>query len=134
MSLYQIISICQRTINILNCAQEGVTLISKQVAVKKKCVFVSTLRPQQQNTFGVSLKLCLNLCSRNWLRPRRSLVRYLVPLQLWQLKTQFGDGLINFNKFFKKTLRLAALWRLGSNLKNLCLAWNGVILSVFLVL
>ena len=36
MSLYQIISICQRTFNILNCAQEGVTLFSKQVAVKKK--------------------------------------------------------------------------------------------------
>ena len=61
-------------------------------------------------------------------------MRYLIPLQLWQLNTLFGDGLINFNKFFLKTLRLAALRRLGSNLfhsitvdgkkeflKNLCL-------------
>ena len=36
MSLYQIISICQRTINIVNCAQEGASLKSKQEAVKKK--------------------------------------------------------------------------------------------------
>ena len=28
--------ICQRTINIINCAQEGASLISKQGAVKKK--------------------------------------------------------------------------------------------------
>ena len=36
MSQYRIISICQRTINIFNCAQEGASLISKQGAVKKK--------------------------------------------------------------------------------------------------
>ena len=36
MSQYQIISIYQRTINIINCAQEGVSLISKQGEVKKK--------------------------------------------------------------------------------------------------
>ena len=91
-------------------------MISKQGAVKKKCMFVSISRPQEQNAFKVSWKLCLNLCSRKWLRLRRSLVRYLIPLQLWQLKTLFRDGLINFNKFFLKTLRLAALRRLGSNL------------------
>ena len=43
-------------------------------------------------------------------------MRYLIPLQLWQLKTFFGNDLINFNKFFLKTLRLVALRRLGSNL------------------
>ena len=36
MSQYQIISICQRTINIINCAQEGASLNSKQGTVKKK--------------------------------------------------------------------------------------------------
>ena len=36
MGQYRIISICQRTINIFNCAQEGVSLIIKQEAVKKK--------------------------------------------------------------------------------------------------
>ena len=54
MSQYCIISICQRTINIINCAQEGAFLINKQRAVKKKCVFVSTSRPHEQNGFRVS--------------------------------------------------------------------------------
>ena len=31
------------------------------------------------------------------------LLSYLIPLQLWQLKILFGDGLINFNKFFLKS-------------------------------
>ena len=37
-------------------------------------------------------------------------------MQLRQLKTLIGVGLINFNKFFLKTLRLVALPRLGSSL------------------
>ena len=73
ISQYFIISMFQRTIKIINCAQEGV----------KNYVW----------------KLCLNLCSRKWLRPRCSLVRYLIPLQLLQLNTLFWDGLINFTKF-----------------------------------
>ena len=36
MSKHRIIRICQRTINIVNCAQEGTSLICKQGAVKKK--------------------------------------------------------------------------------------------------
>ena len=36
MSQYCIISICQRTINIINCAQEGESLITEQGAVKEK--------------------------------------------------------------------------------------------------
>ena len=43
-------------------------------------------------------------------------MRYLIPLQLWQLNTLFGDGPINFNKFCLKALRLAGLRRLESNL------------------
>ena len=136
------------SILLINCAQEGVSLISKQGTVKKKvriCFNIKATRTRWG--FRLSWKLCLNLCSREWLRPRRSFVRYLIPLQLWQLKTLFGDGLINFNKFFLKTLRLAALRRLGSNLfhsitvdgkkeflKKLYLVWKRVILSVFLVL
>ena len=70
MSQYRIISIFDirmfviRTINIINCAQEGASLISKQGAVKKKMRIVSTSRPHEQNGFRVSLKLCLNLCWR----------------------------------------------------------------------
>ena len=36
MSQYRIISICQRTINVINCAQEAASLISKTGPVKKK--------------------------------------------------------------------------------------------------
>ena len=117
VNIKSLVFVKELSISFINCAQEGASLISKQGAVKKKkCVFVSTSRPHEQNGFKVSWKLCLNLCSRKWLRPGCSLVRYLVPLQLWQLNTLFGDGLINFNKFFLKALRLAALRRLGSNL------------------
>ena len=74
-------------------------------------------------------------------------MRYLIPLQFWELKTLIGDGLINFNNFFLKTLRLVALRRLESSLflsmtvegkkeflKKLCIVRNRVISSVFLVL
>ena len=36
MSQYRILSIYKRTINIINCPQEGKSLVSKQGAVKKK--------------------------------------------------------------------------------------------------
>ena len=42
-------------------------------------------------------------------------VKYLIPLQFWKLNTLFGDGLVNYKKSFLKTLRLAALERLGSS-------------------
>ena len=46
MSQYRIISICQRDINIIDCAQEGASLITKERAIeKKKRVFNSTSRP-----------------------------------------------------------------------------------------
>ena len=66
MSKYQIISICQRLINIINCALEGASLTTKQATVKKKCVFVSISKPQEQNGPRKSWKLCLNLCSRQF--------------------------------------------------------------------
>ena len=58
-------------------------------------------------------------------------MRYLIPLQLWQIKALFGDGLIKFKKFFFKTLRLVGLRHCGTHsvtvdgkkevLKKLCL-------------
>ena len=142
-----IIRICQRAINIINCAQEGVFSITGQGAVKEKIRICFDIRTTRTNGFRVTWKLCLNLCSRKWLKPRCSLVMYLIPLQLGQLKTLFGDGLINFSKFFLKTLRLVALWRLGFSLfysmavggkkeflKKLFLVRNGVVLCTFLVL
>ena len=116
VNIESLVFVKELSISFINWAQEGASLISRQGVVKSICVFVSTSRPHEQNGFKVSWKLCLNLCSRKWLKPRCSLVRYLVPFQLWQLNTLFGDGLINFNKFFLKPLRLAALRILGSNL------------------
>ena len=43
-SYYGIISICHKTVNIINCAQDGAALITKQMVVKKH-VYVSTSRP-----------------------------------------------------------------------------------------
>ena len=45
----RIIRICHRTINIINCTHEGVSLVTKQEAVKKKCVLVLTSRPHEQH-------------------------------------------------------------------------------------
>ena len=53
-------------------------------------MFVSTSRPQEQNEFRVSWKLCLNLWSRKWLRPRRSFLP------------------CSFLPFFRKTFTLEA--------------------------
>ena len=135
------------SISFINCAQEGASLISKQRAVKKKMHICVNIKATRTNGFRVFWKLCLNLFWRKWLRPRRSLVRYLISLQLWQLNTLFRDSLISFNKFFLKTLRVAVLRKLGTNLfhsitldgkkdflKKLYLVWRRVILSVFLVL
>ena len=56
------------------------------------------IRPYELSWFGVTWKLWLNLLSCEWLRSRHSLVKSLIPLQLWQLKMPFGDSLINFFK------------------------------------
>ena len=65
----------------------------------KKCINDSTPAPHL-HTFSESWKLCLNLCSRRWLRPRRSLVRNLIPCGLWHSNTLLGEGLINFRMAF----------------------------------
>ena len=117
MIQYRIINIYDiRTINIINCAEEGASLICKQRAVKKKMRICVNINATLTKWIQISWKLCLKLCSRKSLRPRRSLVRYLIYLQLWQLNILFRDGPINFNKSFFKTLRLAVLRTLRSNL------------------
>ena len=52
---------------------------------RKKWVADSTSLPQLHIGLIESWKLCLNLCSRKWLRPSRILVIYLIPKGLWQL-------------------------------------------------
>ena len=69
---------------------------------RRKCTVDSISKPQLQNRFKESWKLYLNLCSRKWLKPSRSLVINLIPLRLWQLKRLLADGLINFMKLLKQ--------------------------------
>ena len=83
---------------------------------RRKCEVDSISKPQLQNGFKESWKLCLNLCSRKWLKPSRSLVINLIPLGLWQLKTLLADGLINFRILFLKILKLLESLILWSSL------------------
>ena len=83
---------------------------------RRKRAVDSISKPQLQNGFKESWKLCLNLCSRKWLKPSRSLVINLIPLGLWQLKTLLADGLINFRILFLKILKLLESLILWSSL------------------
>ena len=62
MSQVRIISICQRTINVINYAQQCASLITKQVEKSKGMRIVSTSMMYKQNGFRVFRKLYLNLC------------------------------------------------------------------------
>ena len=103
----------------------------------KKWHVDSISNPQLQIGLSESRKPCLNLCSRRWLNPRRSLVRYLIPLVLKQLCVLLGEGLINFKIHFLNMLRLSefridksrlfhSITTEGKNefLKILCLIWK----------
>ena len=65
--------------------------------------------PQLHQGLSVSWKLRLSLCSRRWLKTRRSGVRTFKPLGLWQLDVKFGVCLINAKMFFKKAPILSEL-------------------------
>ena len=114
---------------------------------RRKCAVDSISKPQLQNGFKESWKLCLNLCSRKWLKPSRSLVINLIPLGLWQLKRLLADGLINFRILFLKILKLLEFLMLWSSLfhsiivdgkkqffKKVCLVLKKGILYIFLVI
>ena len=53
ISKFRIISICQRTINIINCAQEGASLITKQGAAKKKMHIYFNIKATRTNGFKI---------------------------------------------------------------------------------
>ena len=156
MSQHRIISILsleslvywslELSISFINCAQEGASLmISKWRAVKEK------MRQHQGHTNKMDSEYLENYV---WIYADASdLDQGVVLWGIWflcncdNLNTLFRDGLINFNKFFLKTLGVVVLRRLGSNLfhsitldgkkdflKKLYLVWRRVILSVFLVL
>ena len=71
---------------------------------------------QLRSRFKVSWKPCLNLCSLKWLKPSLSLVIRQIPLELWQLWTEFGDGLMNLRILLLKTEKFSGFLRLGSRL------------------
>ena len=66
----------------------------------KKSVVDSKSAAHLHNGFSKSSKLCLNLSSRRWLRPKRSFVKNLIPCGLWHSNTLLGEGLINFGVVF----------------------------------
>ena len=80
--------------------------IKKTRLCRKKWFVDSTSRPQEQRGVKESWKLCLNLCSHKWLRPRWSLVANLIPLELTQLKKLFVVGLMKLQIPFWKTGKL----------------------------
>ena len=92
------IEVYEIRINIFYDAQESRFSSNIRGSVKKI--------PQLQNRFTESWKLCLNLCSHNWLRPSRSLVINLITLGLRLLKIQLAYGLIIFRILFLKKLKL----------------------------
>ena len=79
---------------------------------RRKCEVNSISKPQLQIGFKPSWKLCLNLCFRKWLRPKRNPLIILIPL--WLSKTLLGEGLIKFRIPFLKTTKLFKFRRVGS--------------------
>ena len=75
VNIKSLLFVKERSISFINCIQEGASLIRKQGTERKKCVFVSTSRPHEQNGLKVSWKLCLSDLDQG-----SSLVRYLIPL------------------------------------------------------
>ena len=64
---------------------------------RKKWVVDSDSKLQEHGGFIVSSKLWLNLCSLGWLKPKRNLVRTLIPRLSETLSKLLGKGLINFS-------------------------------------
>ena len=88
----------------------------KLVQWRKKCIADSIYLPHSHKGFKVSWKQCLNLCSWRWLRPRRNLVKSLIPRGLWISKILLALGRMKFRIFFLKVLRLAGFLMLRSSL------------------
>ena len=88
----------------------------KLVQWRKKCIVDSISLPHSHKGFKVSRKQCLNLCSWRWLRPRRNLVKSLIPRGLWISKILLAQGRMKFRSFFLKVLRLAEFLMLRSSL------------------
>ena len=114
---------------------------------RKKCRHDSTSVPHLQIGLKESWKLCLNLCSRKWLRTVHSLVTSLIPLGLWKLKKLLKVGVMNCRIFLFKNVKTVFTPKISIELvpfnttrkkneflKKLCFVLNKGVLSIFLVL
>ena len=127
-------------------SRKSVLLFKYSEQQRRQCELYSISPLQQQNRLRVSQKLCLNLCSRRWLKTSRNRVSNFTPLELWQLKILFQTGLRKVKIFVLKVEVLSELGIFLSNLlhseiadakkvffKKLWLILNRGILSQFLV-
>ena len=71
---------------------------------RKKWVVDSDSKLQEHSGFIVPGKLRLNLCSLRWLKPKRNLVRSLIPRLSETLNKLLGEDLVNFSNEFLKIL------------------------------
>ena len=113
---------------------------------RRKCSLDSTSFPQLYSGFNVSWKPCLNFCSFKWLKPSLILVIRQIPLGLWQLQTEFGDGRRSLRILLLKPEKSSDFLRWGSRLfhsvmvdekkkflKKLCFVLTRGILYIFRV-
>ena len=84
----------------------------KLVQWRKKCIVDSISLLHSHKGFKVSWKQCLNLCSWRWLRPRRNLVKSLIPRGLWISKILLAQGRMKFRSRFTSEIYCWHLFRL----------------------
>ena len=85
-------------------------MFSKLWQCRKKWSVVSGSILQEYSEFTQSAKLCQNLCSLRWLRPRHKRVRSLIPTGFWILYLEFAwDRAIFSNDALNKENDVAPL-------------------------
>lgn len=84
--------------------------------MQKKWAIVSVLIIQGQRRFNISLKLCLNLCSRRRLKPIGNLVNSSIFTESLLLKVFLWADVIIFNNVSWNKLYGVNLWILRFNL------------------
>ena len=93
----------------------------KLVQWRKKCIVDSISLLHLHKGFKVSWKQCLNLCSWTWLRPRRNLVKSLIPRGLSISKILLEQGRMKFRSF--KSIETCWASIVEVKLVPLCYSW-----------
>ena len=92
----------------------------KLVQWRKKCIVDSISLPHSHKGFKVPWKQCLNLCSWRWLRPRRNLVKSLIPRRLWISKILLAQDRMKFRSFFFLSIEACWVSKVEVKLVQLC--------------